>query len=225
MRIPTNPIDRELFYLDLISKCQVSQPERKVDYSSLRSWYLFGNGPDDFPALYNKIFPHIDQLTSFLYSAETTRFSIDVGASVDPREQVKVPALTRALNDEWINSNADQVFSAATTWSLVYNSTFIKLIINNGIHPYMVEPACIGVLREDTPYSDRQEAITQTYYITKSELYDRLYSHPKREEIVKRISATQHERTEIANGVERIMLSQSNPTMYGNHVYSGTTET
>ncbi len=88
MRIPTNPIDRELFYLDLISKCQVSQEERKVDYSSLRSFYLFGSGPDEAPALYNKIFPHIDQLTSFLYSAETTRFSIDVGAAVEPREQV-----------------------------------------------------------------------------------------------------------------------------------------
>jgi hypothetical protein len=216
MRIPTNTVDRELFYLDLIAKCQVTSQERKVDYGSLRSWYLFGNGPDEAPALYNKIFPHIDQLTSFLYSAETTRFSIDVGAAVDPREQVKVPALTRALNDEWLNSNADQVFSAATTWSLVYNSTFIKLIINNGIHPYMVEPACIGVLREDTPYSDRQEALTQTYYITRSELYDRLYSHPRREEIVKRVTSTQHERTEVANGIERIILSQSNPTMYGN---------
>jgi hypothetical protein len=88
--------------------------------------------------------------------------------------------------------------------------------MNKGIHPYMVEPSCIGVLREDTPYSDRQEALVQTYYITKSELYDRLYSHPKREQIVKRITTTQHERTEIANGVERIILSQSQPEMYGN---------
>ena len=135
MKIPTNDVDRELFYLDLIEKCKVSQEERKADYSSLRSWYLFGNGPDDSPAIFNKIFPHIDQLTSFLYSAETTRFSIDVGAAVNPMEQVKVPALTRALNDEWLNSNADQVFSIATTWALVYNSTFVKVILNNGIHP------------------------------------------------------------------------------------------
>jgi len=216
MRIPTNPLDRELFYLDLIQKCLVSREERKVDNASLRSWYLFGNGPDEAPALYNKIFPHIDQLTSFLYSAETTRFSIDVGAAVADSEHTKIPTLTRALNDEWLNSNADQVFSQATTWALVYNSTFVKLIINNGIHPYMVEPSCIGMLREDTPYLDRQEAIVQTYYITKSELYARLYSHPKREEIVNRVTSTQHERTEVANGIERIILSQSNPTMYGN---------
>ena len=66
MRIPTNALDRELFYLDLIQKCLVSRDERKDDYSSLRSWYLFGNGPSESPAIFNKIFPHIDQLTSFL---------------------------------------------------------------------------------------------------------------------------------------------------------------
>jgi len=216
MRIPNAPEERENFYLHIIEKCLASREERKPDYASLRSWYLFGNGQDEPPALYNKIFPHIDQLTSFLYSAETTRFSINVGASVSEQEQVKVPTLTRALNDEWLNSNGDQVFSLATTWSLVYNSCFIKLIIKNGIHPYLVEPSCIGVLREDSPQTDRQEAIVQTYYITKSELYDRLFSHPKRDAIVKRVTATQHERTEVANGVERIIMSQSNPTMYGN---------
>ena len=216
MKIPTDSVDRELFYLNIIQKCLVSREERKNDYGYLRSWYLFGNGPDEAPALYNKIYPHIDQLTSFIYSAETTRFSINLGAGVPLAEYHKIPALTQALNDEWINSNADQVFSAAVSWALAYNSTFIKLIVNKGIHPYMVEPACIGVLREDSQYLDRQEAIVQTYYITKSELFSRLYSHPRRDEIVRRVTYMQHDRTEIANGIERIVMSQVNPTMYGN---------
>jgi hypothetical protein len=217
MRIPSNELLREQFYRDLIEKCMVSLQERKSDYNSLRSWFLFGSGPDESPTIFNKIYPHIDQLTSFLYSAETTRFSINVGASVPDQEQIKVPRLTLALNDEWLNSNADQVFSSALTWSLVFNSTFIKLVYNNGIHPYMVEPASIGVLREDTPYTDRQEALVQTYYITKSELYNRLYSHPKRESIVKRITTNVHTKTEdLPEGVDRLILSQSNPTMYGN---------
>ena len=81
----------------------------------------------------------------------------------------------------------------------------------------MVEPATIGVLREDSPYTDRQEAIVQTYYITKSELASRLYSHPKRDQIIKRVTTSHHqESTSIAEGVDRILLSQSNPTMYGN---------
>lgn len=217
MRIPSDPVDREFFYLDLISKCNVSIEERKADYSSLRSYYLFGNGPDEAPALYNKIYPHIDQLTSFLYSAETTRFSINLGAAVPESEHSKVPTLTRALNDRWLDSNADQVFATATTWALCYSSCFVKLVNVRGIlMPYLVEPACMGVLREDSNYTDRQEALVQTYYITKSELYDRLYNHPKRDSIVGRIQSQQHDRTEIANGVERIVMSQVNPTLYGN---------
>ena len=57
MRIPKEPIAREQFYLDLIEKCLVSREQRKVDYASLRSYYLIGNAPDDVPAIYNKIYP------------------------------------------------------------------------------------------------------------------------------------------------------------------------
>ena len=216
MRIPNKADDREQFYLDLIQKCLVSLEERKGDYSSLRSQYLFGTGPEESPAIFNKIYPHIDQLNSFLYSAETTRFTISLGAAVSELENMKVPRATMALNNEWLNSNADQVFSSALTWSLVYNTTFIKLIVQNGIHPYMIEPGSVGVLREDTPYTDRQEAIVQTYYITKSELYHRLYNHPKRDAIIHRVSTAYHTKTEdIPEGLDRIVMSQTNPTMYG----------
>ena len=216
MKIPKGMLDRDEFFRDIIYKCEVSLNSRKVDYASLRNWYLFGNGPDEAPALYNKIFPHLDQVTSFLYSAETTRFSINLGASVHDNEHRKIPPLTKSLNNEWLNSNADQVFSTATTWALVYGTTYVKLIMNNGIHPYMVEPGCVGVLREDITYTDRQEALIQKYYITKSELYTRLYSHPNRDKIIQRMNSMPHERTEIANGLERIIISQSNPTIYGN---------
>jgi hypothetical protein len=58
-------------------------------------------------------------------------------------------------------------------WSLCYNTSYTKLIIGPGgsLNPYMVDPGAIGVLREDTPYTDRQEALVHTYYITKSDLY------------------------------------------------------
>ena len=216
MRIPADNDERENFYLEIIEKCLVSRDERKGDCSSLRSWYLFGAGPEESPAAFNKINPHIDQLTSFLYSAETTRFSVNIGADVNVGQHTMIPKLTQALNDEWLNSNCDQVFSTALTWSLVYNTTFLKLIYNNGIHPYMVEPSAIGVLREDTPYTDRQEALVQIYYITRSELMSRLYSHPKRESILRRITAGYNPpQSDIPEGVDRIVMSQTNPTIYG----------
>ena len=217
MRIPTNNDDRENFYLDIMNKCLVSREERKGDYTTLRSYYLFGVSPEQPPAYFNKIHPHLDQLTSFLYSAETTRFSINLGASVPIVEQDKTPVLTKALNDEWLNSNADQVFSMALQWALVYNTTYIKLVVNKGIHPYMIEPASIGVLREDIPYTDRQEAIVQTYYITKSELAARLYSHPKRQAIMDRVtSGVKVSDNDMPEAVNRIVMSQTNPTIYGN---------
>jgi len=217
MKIPTNPLEREDFYLEILQKCLVSKEERRADYHSLRAYYLFGAGPEEPPAYFNKINPHLDQLSSFLYSADTTRFSIQLGASVNPIQHRKIPTLTNALNDAWMNSNADQVFSQALNWSLVYNTTFVKLIINKGIHPYMIEPSSVGVLREDIPYTDRQEAIVQTYYITKSDLYARLYSHPKREEIVKRVTTgSGPEDSDIPDAVNRIVTSQTNPTIYGN---------
>ena len=216
MKIPSGE-SREDFYLDIINKCMVSKEERRGDYTTLRAYYLFGAGPESPPDYFNKIHPHLDQLTSFLYSAETTRFSIALGASVPSAEHKKTPSLTQALNDEWLNSNADQVFSTALTWALVYNTSFVKLVYKNGIHPYMIEPSAIGVLREDTPYTDRQEAIVQTYYITKSELYARLYSHPKRESIVSRLSTgTKVSESDIPEAVNRIVMSQTNPTIYGN---------
>lgn len=151
-----------------------------------------------------------------MYSADTTRFSISIGASEPKSYHKMIPALTRALHDYWLNSNADQVFAQALNWSLCYNSTFVKLVWRNGIHPYMVEPQVFGVLREDSPYTDRQEALIQEYFMTKSELYSRLYAHPKRDEIISRISLAEQETKEYPEGVERLVTSAVDPTIYGN---------
>lgn len=216
MRIPTDPVQREMFYIDIMQKCMVSVEPRRTEYDSLRSYYLFGSGPEEAPALYNKIFPHIDQLSAFMYAADSTRFSINIGASQPTNFHKMVPALTKGLYDYWLNSNADQVFAQALNWSFCYNTTFVKPIWRNGIHPYMVEPSAMGVLREDTPYTDRQEAIVQTYYITKSELYSRLYSHPRRDELIQRITFSEQETRKEAQGIDRVITSATNPTIYGN---------
>ena len=218
MKIPAGDDAREQFYIDLMQKCLVSVDYRKIQYDRLKCYFLFGAAPDDPPALYNKIAPHIDQLNSFLYSSETTRFSINIGASVEKSEHSKIPVLTRALNDEWLNSNTDQVFSTAINWSLVFNSTFVKVVIgkNGSINPYVIEPGTIGVLREDRPYTDQQEAICHKYYMTKSELYTRLYSHPKRDYIIKRVFEAPKPMDEAPNSMNRLAFSQTQPTITGN---------
>ena len=214
-----SPLMREQFYVDLIQKCLVSREERKADYAALRSYFLFGAAPEEPPAIFNKIYPHIDQLSSFLYSAETTRFTINLGAAVPVAEQTKIRPMQNLLNDDWLRSNTDQVCSNALLWSLCYNTSYTKLIIGPGgsLNPYMVDPGAIGVLREDVPYTDRQEALVHTYYITKSDLYSRLYAHPKRDSILKRVSTSYHEQaSDIPEGIDRIIMSQTDPSMMGN---------
>ena len=208
MIIPKDAEEREFFYRDLIRKCLVSRETRRADYSALKSYYLFGSAPEESPAQYNKIFPHIDQLVSFLYAAETTRFSIVLGAGVNVSEHKKSPKLVQRLNDEWYSSNADLVFGEAISWAMCYNSTFVKLIWKSGkVHPYMVEPSMMGVLREDVPYLDDQEAFVNTYYITKSDLWSRLYNHPNRDSILNRITASIKAREDIPEGVSRIVIT------------------
>lgn len=216
MKIPSELVARENFVNDLVQKCQVSIEARKGDYSSLRSFYLFGAGPEESPAQFNKIYPVIDQLISFLYAADTTRFTVHLGSTAPEFEYDKLPVVIEALNDKWQDSGGDSTFLSALTWALVFNSTFIKPIWMGGsINPYVVVPGSIGVLREDTPYTDRQEAFCQNYYITKSELYDRLYSHPRRAVILERLAAAQHEVEHVPAAVDRIVMSQTNPTIYG----------
>lgn len=215
MKLPTDLHDREIFINDLIEKCFVSREERKADYSSLRAWFLFGAGPEESPAQFNKINPTIDQLISFLYAADTTRFTIQLGSTAPEREYDKIPVLVDALNDRWMDSGGDKVFLNTLTWALVFNSAFVKLIWRDGIHPYMVEPGCIGILREDVAHTDRQEALTHSYYITRSDLSARLYSHPKRDDIMKRLETAKHQVENIPAGIDRIVMSQTDPTIYG----------
>jgi hypothetical protein len=65
-------------------------------------------------------------------------------------------------------------------------------------------------------YTDRQEAFVHTYYITRSDLASRLYSHPKRKDLMKRITAQKYKPQEIPNGVDKIIMSAVDPTIYGN---------
>jgi len=218
MKIPSNPIERELLYTDLAQKCLVSRQDRLAQYNTLRSYFLFGAGPDAEPAQYNKVYPHIDTLASFLFAADTTRFSIILGAGERHKDEyAKIGPLIRRLNDKWSDSNADVNFGQGVVWALVYNSMFIKLIQRNkDTTPYLVDPQSFGVLREDQTQLDKQEAFVHVYYTTKAQLERDLIAHPNKKSIMDRVSTTQSETVQMSAGVQRIITSQFQPNMIGN---------
>ena len=216
MKIPKEPNERDQFYEDLIRKCTASQESRAQNYAMLRHYYLHGRSPDEDETPYNKIYSHIDTLTAFLFASETTKFSIHLPSGEPESEYLRLKPLNRAMNDMWLSSNADQVFAQAMTWSLVYGSMFIKLIVRGPeIHPFCVDPASIGVLREDLPFTDRQEAFTHSYYTTVSQLDKDLAAHPKRKEIIEGTYAAPVSQME-QNGLDRILVASTSPNVTGN---------
>jgi hypothetical protein len=220
MRIPKNQEERWAFFEDIASKCNASRGERRRNYQSLRNYYMYGtDGSASEPAKYNKIYPHIDQLTSFLYSQETTRFTTSLGVSVSDMEYAKIGPINRGLNDEWNNSNTDIIFGNALTWSLVYGSVFIKPRWKvNGIEPFIVDPHNFGVLREDSPMIASQEAMTHSYYITEHQLEDELESanHPRKAQIMANIVKGPKANTSQVSPLDRIITSASSPNVIGN---------
>ena len=220
MKIPP-PAEREAFYYEVIQKCLVSREDRKQQYDRLRNYFLFGCSPDSAPALYNKIDSHLDQLTSFLFAADTTRFSIKLGATVDKRVEIpRAKAIVQRLNDRWEDSNIDIVFTNAVNWALVFDTTIVKLVQRGReTMPFMITPDNFGVLREDISMLDRQEAFVNVFFTTRDQLQRDLEYHPQRDVILMRLSAVRKTETDLPAGVQRIIMSTIYPlsgTMTGN---------
>ena len=218
MKIPKNLQERESFYQDVIQSCKKSQDDRAGAYGRLRHYFLFGRAQDEEETPYNKIYPHIDTLTAFLFAAETTKFSVQLPPSASEHEYDRVPVLSKAINDAWLQSNADHVFSQCLTWSLVYNTMIVKLVPRGPeMNPFPVDPGSFAVLREDLLYNDRQEAMVHTFYTTKSQLEVDLADHKDKETILGSVSAFQ--RNDVRpqeSGLDRIIMSATVPTMTGN---------
>jgi hypothetical protein len=110
-----------------------------------------------------------------------------MGSHAPRSDYRRTGAFAKRIMEEWKASNADVVMQMAILWALIYDSTLVKHIRrkNGRIDPFVVDPACFGVYREDVPMLDRQEAFVHTYYMTKTDLAKRISLHPRRDEILK----------------------------------------
>lgn len=222
MLIPSSPVDRLALYEDVLQKCTATRQHRREYYKVLKMFYLFGSqgNLDDPNARFNKILPHLDQLKSFMYSQEAIRFDIELGESVNFAEKRKIPTIARQLGMEWKSSNTPNIASHCIRWAFVYGSMFSKSRWKkNKIQPYAVEPHNIGVFREDVIGLDDQEAISHTYYITKSQLRNELVSGGRKdiESILAQAQGSSHDESGATVGpVDRVIISAVSPDIRGN---------
>jgi hypothetical protein len=222
VKIPKDAAERMVFYNKIIQQCFASREERKNFYASLRMIYLFGSEAGQLQnGDVNKIYPAIDLLASFLYAQETTRFAVSFGKSASSENHIRAATINDAINDEWLNSNADFVANEAVKWSLVYNTMIVKMVVRApDQHPTLINPHNFGVLREDLPGLDRQEACCVQYQVTKSDLETQLEGHPRKDEIMSGVSASPaNDFSEFKSPVERLIISAGpgtgNPNVTG----------
>jgi hypothetical protein len=195
MRIPSDLVLREAFYDDVIAQCEKSQEARRINYDRRRQFYLRGADSDSNAAPFNKAYPHLDTVLSFLFASETTKFSvIPAPGEVDIQHQ-RTGIFGDAINEKWHESNADIIVSNAILWGLIFDTMIVKVLpkVNREtksltIEPFHVHPAAIGVYREDVTFFSRQQAIVQTYSKTEGEISEMLASHPYKEEILAALS-------------------------------------
>lgn len=180
--------DLDGFASELVDKCMSTRRDRIPAYQGLRHYYLFG-AQEGQQAPYGKIYPHIDLLTSYLYSQATVEFDVAV-QNVDDKVIEQSELVSQRLNTFFHDYGLADTYMQCVKWSLVFNSTFMKLLwVNGGIKPYMVEPHNFGVLREDVINLDDQEAFTHAYTISKDELKRRVSMMENGADIMRRVSA------------------------------------
>jgi hypothetical protein len=225
MIIPNEPGARYAFFKDLLVKCQMTRPERRARYNTLRMYFTYGADPSTTQGpVYNKIYSSIDQIASFMYSHETTRFTIELGESVSTDSKVgetrKIPAMRQQLTKEWNTSNTDVIFGASLRWAFALGSVFIKPIpaSKGGIIPGIVDPDDFCVLREDVMGLSNQEAFTHSYLITHSQLRNELEmgEHKRKAEILDRVIGSPRQSNSGDGGVfSRIVVSAVQPNIVG----------
>lgn len=190
MKIPKDENQRLSLYRELISQCLASRSRRVEQYAANRRMYLYGS--NDGISAHNKIYSHLDQVRSFLYASDSTRFSMRLSSLAQAVDYRRSQPVGRRINEEWKLSNADNIMQVAVLWALIYASTFVKVLRKKGggLDPYVVDPGTFGVLEENVPMLDRQEAFVHVSYTTDAALNRLLYLHPHREQIMKDVTAT-----------------------------------
>jgi hypothetical protein len=226
MRIPKNDIDRAILYAQVSNDCLRSKDDRVTEYVARESYYLFGSATGSPPADHNKIYASIQTLASFLYAAESTAFTLEMAANARNVDLLRVPPVSKILNNTWLGSDSDACAAQCVEWALVYGTMLMKTIWRDGqFRSYPVRPHDFGVYEEDKTSIDDQDALVHCYYISKPALERTLEGHPKRAQIMDGVSMIGKTEEKPKSGLDRLILTASSPITPANPNMTGALST
>jgi hypothetical protein len=207
VKLPTDMLERNKLCQELVRQCTASRRDRFTFYQTCRNYYLFGSG-DARGAPYNKIGSTVDTLSSFIYSPDSTRFSLHLGTEAPVDDIAKSMPLAKEVTEQWRASKTHTLFGVGVRWSNVFGVMIVKTMwMQNRVRTYLVEPHQFGVLREDIMDLSDQEAFTHHYTLTKTQLEASLEGNPRKNSILARVGrATSNDLPAMSTGLSRLII-------------------
>lgn len=214
MQIPQNNVAK--WAADIVGKCASSRDERVQRGAMYRNMYLTGSD-DGEPAVFNRTFAYIDNLSSYLYSPVELRFGIEKYGSSTAADRAKAAAAASELHRYLRQSNVDTLIEEAVIWALVKGKCFIKMLWGaDGFEPYIVQPETIGVLREDITSLDEQEAFFHSIYLTPDRFAQMIENHPDKKDLMEKakkyiLPANAGNNPDSNNTLKQVIIGGLNP--------------
>jgi hypothetical protein len=189
MILPTTQKKLTSWSLEIIDRCRVSVTQRANQARSIKTWVETGS-PDGNPAILNRLYPHIDRLSSYLYSPNDLRFHIDFTHQYEKPILDQAEVASRALTRAFEQRDIDMEFGAGVGEALKFGACIPKAIhTHNGVSCSLVMPWQFGVYREDLNDLGKQEAVCETNYITPTDFWRRVSHLPNGPDLLKRAMA------------------------------------
>lgn len=207
MRVPESEKALVDFALDLISICRVSQATRASAYRSYAQWVETGR-PNGGLSTANFLSAHLARLQSHLFNSTNLNFTIDFENYYDAVKLAQGATAARILTREWERRDIDITFASGVLESLKYGISIPKLLLHpvradNGPQYSMscrlVSPWNFGVYNESVVGLADQEAVCETVYLSRHEVWRRIARLPNAEQLFKQIIGASLKGTETGS--------------------------
>lgn len=201
MRLPDDEKKLVSWALDTIAICRVSQAMRASAYRSYGQWIETGRANGGLGTA-NLLSAHLDRLQAHVFSPTDLNFNIDFENHYDAIRLQQAGVAARVLTREWERRNIDTTFAEGVKEGLKYGASIPKLLIqpvhtSDGAQYSMscrlVSPWNFGVYNEGVNGLGDQEAMCETVYISRHEVWRRIAHLDGAEHLFKTIIAASNQ--------------------------------
>ena len=172
MQIPSGRTDLLTLAKELREILSASRSQRIALCRAQNAWVQTGRAGGS-RATVNRLYGHIDKLSSHLFSPAELRFAVEFESHYDSTVTAQGQVAARLLTGEWERKDLDILFGAGVGVSLEYGAAIFKQMWSekDRLEAQVLMPWNFGVYREDINSLDDQEALGEFGMLTIPQLW------------------------------------------------------